>query len=116
MPRLKNNSSITPSPGFTWPSFPLPEIQDAKMQSNLIERADGTVHSTNSPTDGQKAISHYTMISSDKLRLLQVQLYTGRKHQIRVHLSELASAIVGDTVYGGVPTHRPLVSRRRASA
>ena len=32
--------------------------------------------------------------------LLEVQLHTGRTHQIRVHLSAVKHALVGDTVYG----------------
>jgi 23S rRNA pseudouridine1911/1915/1917 synthase len=34
--------------------------------------------------------------------LLHVAISTGRTHQIRVHLSEIGHAIVGDSVYGGV--------------
>jgi 23S rRNA pseudouridine1911/1915/1917 synthase len=43
--------------------------------------------------------------------VLSVKLHTGRKHQIRVHLSERGVPILGDTVYGadnapeGAPLH-----------
>ena len=36
----------------------------------------------------------------DSTTLLEVQLYTGRTHQIRVHLSALRHPVVGDTLYG----------------
>jgi 23S rRNA-/tRNA-specific pseudouridylate synthase len=38
--------------------------------------------------------------------LLRLKLHTGRKHQIRVHLSESGHAIVGDRIYGP-PTKTP---------
>jgi 23S rRNA pseudouridine1911/1915/1917 synthase len=37
--------------------------------------------------------------------LLTVAIYTGRTHQIRVHLSEIGHPIVGDSTYGGVRRH-----------
>jgi 23S rRNA pseudouridine1911/1915/1917 synthase len=36
------------------------------------------------------------------LTLVQVAIYTGRTHQIRVHLSAIGHPIVGDPLYGGV--------------
>jgi 23S rRNA pseudouridine1911/1915/1917 synthase len=37
----------------------------------------------------------------DSTTLVEVQLHTGRTHQIRVHFSALKHPIVGDTLYGG---------------
>ena len=39
--------------------------------------------------------------------LCQVAIHTGRTHQIRVHLSEIGHAIVGDSLYGGVHRRVP---------
>jgi len=39
----------------------------------------------------------------DGTSLLEVQLHTGRTHQIRVHFSALRHPIVGDTLYGAAP-------------
>ncbi len=36
----------------------------------------------------------------DSTTLLEVQLHTGRTHQIRVHFSALRHSVVGDTLYG----------------
>jgi 23S rRNA pseudouridine1911/1915/1917 synthase len=72
-----------------------------KIDSRLIERADGTVHSTSVHAKGQRAITDYeTTRTENGLSLLRLRLFTGRKHQIRVHLSERGTVIVGDAMYG----------------
>ncbi|AEJ42926.1 RluA family pseudouridine synthase [Alicyclobacillus acidocaldarius] len=35
--------------------------------------------------------------------LVRLRLETGRRHQIRVHLSAMGAPVVGDTLYGGAP-------------
>ena len=42
----------------------------------------------------------------DNTTLLEVQLHTGRTHQIRVHFSALKHPVVGDTLYGAAPQLR----------
>jgi 23S rRNA pseudouridine1911/1915/1917 synthase len=41
-----------------------------------------------------------TLLPIDATTLLEVQLHTGRTHQIRVHFSTLKHPVVGDTLYG----------------
>ncbi len=49
----------------------------------------------------QEAITRYEVIAStkDKISLLKLEPVTGRKHQIRKHLSMLNTPIIGDTKY-----------------
>lgn len=52
--------------------------------------------------DGQKSITHYrTIRSNEKASLLELELETGRTHQIRVHMSHLGHPLYGDELYGG---------------
>ena len=45
--------------------------------------------------------------------LLLVNLLTGRKHQIRVHLSSLGFPLIGDTLYGGVSSLQRGAKKKR---
>ena len=45
------------------------------------------------------------------LTLAQIAIYTGRTHQIRVHLSAINHPVVGDSLYGGVRRHVPADAR-----
>lgn len=72
-----------------------------KIDSRLLERADGSVHSTSVHAKGQRAITDYETVRFENgVSLIRLRLFTGRKHQIRVHLSEKGTPIVGDTMYG----------------
>ena len=51
-------------------------------------------------TDGKEAITHYSVIKNNNhYSLLQVFIDTGRRNQIRVHLSEKGYPIMGDKKY-----------------
>ena len=81
----------------------VPKPRAGRIESHLIERADGSVHSTDQPGKGQRAITDYETVRVDRATsrtILRVRLHTGRKHQIRVHLGERGWPIVGDEVYG----------------
>lgn len=50
---------------------------------------------------GKDAITHYEVLQEYKgYSLLQVELETGRTHQIRVHLSSIGHPLLGDELYG----------------
>ncbi len=53
------------------------------------------------PNGGKEAITHYQTVKQGKrYSLLEIDLATGRKNQIRVHLSELGCPVAGDRTYG----------------
>ncbi|MFA5828254.1 MAG: RluA family pseudouridine synthase [Candidatus Shapirobacteria bacterium] len=58
--------------------------------------------------DGKKAETRFRLISKYKrgnriYSLVDIDLLTGRTHQIRVHFSNLRWPLVGDVLYGGEP-------------
>ncbi|NBX94471.1 MAG: RluA family pseudouridine synthase [Actinobacteria bacterium] len=54
--------------------------------------------------DGKPSVTHYkTLEAFVAASLLEVQLETGRTHQIRVHFSSFKHPLVGDTLYGCDP-------------
>jgi RluA family pseudouridine synthase len=79
----------------------VPSPASGRIESRLIERADGSVRSTSEHARGQRAITDYEVLQKKGGNaLVRVRLLTGRKHQIRVHLSERGHPIIGDRVYG----------------
>ena len=64
-----------------------------------------TPFSSTQDIDGKQAISHLTTIKSttadeNAMSLVEVKIETGRKHQIRIHLSECGFPIIGDRLHG----------------
>lgn len=52
--------------------------------------------------DGKPAVTHYRIAERFQAHtLVEVQLETGRTHQIRVHMAHIGHPLVGDPVYGG---------------
>jgi len=58
------------------------------------------IHSASYDNGGQQAVTHYKKIKgNDQFSLLELELETGRKNQIRVHLEGIGHPIVGDKKY-----------------
>jgi RluA family pseudouridine synthase len=71
------------------------------IRSRLVEDAALHMRSTLEPGEGKLAVTHFRVLRRfPALTTLEVQLETGRKNQIRVHLSEMGHPIAGDRPYG----------------
>ena len=79
----------------------IPENPEGTIKSWLIEDNAMKMHSVNETSDAKFAITHYKTIRLlNNYALLDVKTETGRKNQIRVHLSDIGCPIVGDRKYG----------------
>lgn len=77
------------------------EPEAGEITSYLAENSAHQVYSTNDPQKGRYACTRYeTLKTNGKYSLLSLQLETGRKNQIRVHLAESGHPIAGDRRYG----------------
>lgn len=79
-------------------------VLEAKLgvvKSYLKETKTLFVYSTNDKKNGKLAITSYKVVSENKnYSLLDIDIKTGRKNQIRVHMRDLGHSIVGDLKYG----------------
>lgn len=85
------------------------EPADGVVRSYLAENSEHEVYSTPDSSKGQLAVTRYrTLSSKNGYSLMEVELDTGRKNQIRVHMKELGHPIAGDRRYGASssPIHR----------
>ncbi len=71
------------------------------IRSYLAEDRAGRMHSISDGSRGKLAVTHYRVLRRfPQLTTLEVTLETGRKNQIRAHLSEMGHPVVGDRGYG----------------
>ncbi|MFI3239033.1 MAG: RluA family pseudouridine synthase [Bacteroidales bacterium] len=85
------------------------ETDEGTIRSYLAENSRFEVYSTENKEEGQLAITRYKVLRRDGgYTLMDVELDTGRKNQIRVHMKDLGHPIVGDRKYGASssPIHR----------
>ena len=79
----------------------IPENPEGTIKSWLIEDNAMKMHSVNERPGAKYAITNYKIIRTlENYTLLDVKTETGRKNQIRVHLSDIGCPIVGDRKYG----------------
>lgn len=77
------------------------ENKRGRIQSWLTEDKRFITHSSPVDNGGKLAVTHYEVLtSSNGYSLVECELETGRKNQIRVHMADLGHPVVGDRKYG----------------
>ena len=75
-----------------------------------IKRVDDSVIKRWVDKDGDKAVTNFKKLEgNDKYSFLEINLETGRTHQIRVHFASHDHPLFGDELYGG---NKELISRQ----
>lgn len=94
VPRTRERSYVAVAEG------PLQPPQGT-IEGYLVETKAMMVYPTRDASRGRHAVTHYeTLRENADYALLKVNLETGRKHQIRVHLQSIGHPIAGDLKYG----------------
>lgn len=84
------------------------ERENGMIRSWLTDRML-YVHSSPTNDGGKESITHYRVIKrKNGYSLLELNLETGRKNQIRVHMQDLGHPIIGDGRYGNEENPNPL--------
>ncbi len=82
----------------------VPQEKEGKFCSLLAKRRSTNL-TVSVARGGKPAETRYCLLQAmDPVSLVEVQLITGRSHQIRAHFSEAGMPLLGDTAYGGPQT------------
>ena len=77
------------------------ESPRGRVQSWLTEDKRFITHSSPVDNGGKFAVTHYNVLeASNGYSLVECELETGRKNQIRVHMADMGHPVVGDFKYG----------------
>ena len=78
-----------------------PPAEEGTLRSFLDERNPHHVRSVPESEHTRHAITHYKVVRRNaRYALVQLELETGRRHQIRVQMREIGCPVVGDLKYG----------------
>ncbi len=77
------------------------EEKEGTITSLLAENKAHIVYTTEDEDEGKLAQTEYKVLKENaEYSLLEINLLTGRKNQIRVHMAEAGHPVAGDIVYG----------------
>lgn len=77
-----------------------PTPSEGIIDAPIMRECEGSIKRITSP-DGKRAKTEYKVVSSDgRSSVCRVRLYTGRTHQIRVHMAHIGHPLLGDFLYG----------------
>lgn len=81
--------------------------KNGTIESYLKESDNHIVYVSKDKKNSKKCITNYEVIkSNNSYSLLEIEIKTGRKHQIRVQFNEINHPILGDNKYGKVKSKR----------
>jgi len=77
------------------------EPEQGRVEGHLRKSGKRVLHAReNSPGAKQASLTYRTLARAGDLSLVEIDLITGRKHQIRIQLAQAGCPIVGDVKYG----------------
>lgn len=94
-----------------------PKSKTATLEGFLEKNENkNKVYLSNRKTDNNKTIkTKYTVLSSkNDLSLIEVELITGRTHQIRAHMSSIGHPLLGDGKYGKLKEDKKIGFNKQA--
>ena len=78
--------------------------ENSVIDAPIARREGSTIERVVDFEKGERAVTHFKRLSHhpDKgISLIQLQLETGRTHQIRVHMKHIGHPLIGDDLYRG---------------
>ncbi len=99
----------------------VPKNPEGRIKLALSKLGNGPGWKMKADPAGQEAITDYKVRGVAETprgprAWIELHPHTGRTHQIRVHCAEMGCPVVGDNVYGRMPTTEPLMLHARGIA
>ncbi|MFA6814994.1 MAG: RluA family pseudouridine synthase [Lentisphaeria bacterium] len=92
-----------------------PELSTGKIETDISRHPVNRLKRAVVPFGtGKTALTKYRIVDSNcHASLLDIQIFTGRTHQIRVHCSYMKHPILGDSLYGGAAGKEDFPAKRQ---